>query len=85
MTTRSVDWPWVLTNLCLSLLLAHFLVIVGAGLVFPDWSLVAAFISFGCALLAVVLFLIVIGLDYRSSYLRRARRRASRRGWHAPD
>jgi hypothetical protein len=83
MTTRSVDWPWVLTNLCLYLLLAHFLFIVGAGLLFPDWSLVA-FTTFGLAFLAIVFFLIVIWLDYRTSYLKRANRRA-RMGWPPPN
>jgi hypothetical protein len=65
MTARSVDWPWVLTNLCLYFLLAHFLLIIGAGLLFPDWSHIAGVTALMLAFLAVVLFFIVIWLDYR--------------------
>ena len=68
MTARSIDWPWTLTKLCLALFLAHFLFIIGAGLLLPaDWSLAASLIAIGLVFLAIVLFLVVIWLDYRSS------------------
>ena len=41
MTARSIDWPWTLTKLCLALLLAHFLFIIGAGLLLPADSSLA--------------------------------------------
>ena len=67
MTARSIDWSSVLTELCLTLLLAHFLLIIGAGQVFPeDWLPVASLIAVGLACLAIILFLGVIWLDYRS-------------------
>jgi hypothetical protein len=67
MTARSIDWPWTLTKLCLALFLAHFLFIIGAGLLLPaDWSLVASLTAIGLVFLAIVLFLVVI-CDYRSS------------------
>jgi len=68
MTARSIDWPWTLTKLCLALFLAHFLFIIGAGLLLPaGWSLAASLIAIGLVFLAIVLFLVVIWLDYRSS------------------
>jgi hypothetical protein len=67
MATRSIDWPWALTNLCLALFLAHFLLIMGAGLLLPvDWLHAATVTSIGAAFLAIVSFLAVIWLDYRS-------------------
>ncbi len=75
MIRHSVDWPWILTNLCLGSLLAHFLLIIGAGLLFPDWSGPAGALAIGLVCLAFVLFLVVVGLDYRASW-GRARRRA---------
>jgi hypothetical protein len=68
MIARSIDWPWTLTKLCLALFLAHFLFIIGGGLLLPaDWSLVASLTAIGLVFLAIVLFLVVIWLDYRSS------------------
>lgn len=77
MTRRRIDWPWALTMLCLASLLGHYLVIIAAALLFPDWSLMAASVAIGLICVAVVLFVAVIGHDYWVGW--------GRAGRHAPD
>ena len=68
MTNRSVDWPWLLTRLSLACLCAHFLVLLGAGLLLPpEWSLATALSVLGLLVLGIFLSLAVVWLDYRAS------------------
>jgi hypothetical protein len=67
-TNKPVDWPWMLTRLSLACLCAHFLVLIGAGLLLPaEWSLATALSVLGLLVLGIVLSLAVVWLDYRSS------------------
>ena len=68
MTSRSIDWPWLLTKLAIASLSGHFLFIIGAGFFLSaDWSHVASLIAVGLVFLAIASFLIVLWLDYGAS------------------